>query len=114
MTLIVLKRPPVTEKKIEEIEVFFYSNFSQAIISYLQMTEEDEVSVCAEGQGWMANAKEQRGIVKVCLIPILFTASCMVQTSSIFKVLFVNLNFSSSEFIETEGLATILSKVICR
>ena len=29
------------------------------------MTEEDEVSVCAEGEGWLANAKEQQGYVKV-------------------------------------------------
>jgi len=62
VALIVLKRPPVTEKKIEEIE----------------MTEEDEVLVCAQGEGWMANAKEQQGYVK--------------------------------EYIETEGLATILHK----
>ena len=33
------------------------------------MTEEDEVSVCAEGEGWMASAKEQQGFVKVCTFP---------------------------------------------
>ena len=31
----------------------------------MQMTEEDEVLVCAQGEGWMANAKEQQGYVKV-------------------------------------------------
>ena len=34
----------------------------------LQMTEEDEVSVCAEGEGWMAGAKEQWGFVKVLFV----------------------------------------------
>ena len=29
------------------------------------MTDGDEVSVCAEGENWMANAKEQQGYVKV-------------------------------------------------
>ena len=29
------------------------------------MTEDDEVLVCAHGEGWMANAKEQQGYVKV-------------------------------------------------
>ena len=66
VALIVLKRPPVTEKKIEEIEVLM---FVTCLICYhmegLQMTEEDEVSVCAEGEGWMAGAKEQWGFVKV-------------------------------------------------
>merc|ERR1719193_2770685 len=42
VALIVLKRPPVTEKKIEEIE----------------MTEEDEVAMCGEGTGSI-NAKEK-------------------------------------------------------
>ena len=71
VALIVLKRPPVTEKKIEEIEVLM---FVTCLICYhmegLQMTEEDEVSVCAEGEGWMAGAKEQWGFVKV---PFLFS-----------------------------------------
>ena len=29
------------------------------------MTEEDDVLVCAQGEGWMSNAKEQQGYVKV-------------------------------------------------
>ena len=33
------------------------------------MTEEDEVLVCAQGEGWMANAKEQQGYVKVLHFP---------------------------------------------
>ena len=67
MALIVLKRPPVTEKKIEEIEVFALSNVRRKLkhTLHLQMTEDDEVLVCAHGEGWMANAKEQQGYVKV-------------------------------------------------
>ena len=41
------------------------------------MTEEDEVSVCAEGEGWLANAKEQQGLVKV------FTLSSSALKSSV-------------------------------
>jgi len=59
--LIVLKRPPVTERTIEEVEVM----------------EDDDVAMCGEGTGAM-NAKEKNGYVK--------------------------------EYIETEGLAMILSK----
>ena len=68
VALIVLKRPPVTEKKIEEVEVIAHSIDMQSSV-HLQMTEEDEVAVCAEGKGWMASAKEQQGFVKVCTIP---------------------------------------------
>jgi hypothetical protein len=59
--LIVLKRPPVTERTIEEVEVM----------------EDDDIAMCGEGTGAM-NAKEKNGYVK--------------------------------EYIETEGLAMILSK----
>ena len=38
-------------------------------ILHLQMTEDDEVLVCAHGEGWMANAKEQQGYVKVLHFP---------------------------------------------
>ena len=79
VTLIVLKRPPVTEKKIEEIEVFAPRNVCNMLLlpNQLQMTEEDEVSVCAEGEGWLANAKEQQGLVKV------FTLSSSALKSSV-------------------------------
>ena len=80
MALIVLKRPPVTEKKIEEIEVFVHAFYMQPTV-HLQMTEEDEVAVCAEGEGWMASAKEQQGFVKVCKNPgklYLIAAFCIV------------------------------------
>jgi len=59
--LIVLKRPPVTERTIEEVEVM----------------EDDDIAMCGEGTGSI-NAKEKNGYVK--------------------------------EYIETEGLAMILSK----
>jgi len=59
--LIVLKRPPVTERTIEEVEVM----------------EDDDITMCGEGTGSF-NAKEKNGYVK--------------------------------EYIETEGLAMILSK----
>lgn len=59
--LIVLKRPPVTERTVEEVEVM----------------EDDDVAMCGEGTGSI-NAKEKDGHVK--------------------------------EYIETEGLAMILSK----
>merc|ERR1712240_999144 len=60
--LIVLKRPPVTERTVEEVEVM----------------EDDDIAMCGEGTGSI-NAKEKDGYVK--------------------------------EYIETEGLAMILSKV---
>jgi len=60
-TLIVLKRPPVTERTVEEVEVM----------------DDDDIAMCGEGTGSM-NAKEKNGYVK--------------------------------EYIETEGLAMILSK----
>ena len=46
------------------------------------MTEEDEVSVCAEGEGWMAGAKEQWGFVKVLfcsveLLPMFRSQFCL-------------------------------------
>merc|ERR1719508_705749 len=59
--LIVLKRPPVTERTMEEVEVM----------------EDDDITMCGEGTGSI-NAKEKSGYVK--------------------------------EYIETEGLAMILSK----
>merc|ERR1712012_1064517 len=59
--LIVLKRPPVTERTVEEVEVM----------------EDDDITMCGEGTGSI-NAKEKNGYVK--------------------------------EYIETEGLAMILSK----
>merc|ERR1712012_1399601 len=59
--LIVLKRPPVTERTVEEVEVM----------------EDDDIAMCGEGTGSI-NAKEKDGYVK--------------------------------EYIETEGLAMILSK----
>lgn len=59
--LIVLKRPPVTERTIEEVEVM----------------EDGDITMCGEGTGSI-NAKEKNGFVK--------------------------------EYIETEGLAMILSK----
>ena len=62
--LIVLKRPPVTERTVEEVEVM----------------EDDDIAMCGEGTGSI-NAKEKSGYVK--------------------------------EYIETEGLAMILSKVSC-
>jgi len=60
-SLIVLKRPPVTERTIEEVEVM----------------EDGDITMCGEGTGSI-NAKEKNGFVK--------------------------------EYIETEGLAMILSK----
>merc|ERR1711935_137232 len=60
--LIVLKRPPVTERTVEEVEV---------------MDDGDDIAMCGEGTGSI-NAKEKSGYVK--------------------------------EYIETEGLAMILSK----
>jgi len=59
--LIVLKRPPVTERTVEEVEVM----------------EDEDITMCGEGTGSI-NAKEKNGYVK--------------------------------EYIETEGLAMILSK----
>jgi len=59
--LIVLKRPPVTERTVEEVEVM----------------DDDDIAMCGEGTGSI-NAKEKNGYVK--------------------------------EYIETEGLAMILSK----
>jgi len=59
--LIVLKRPPVTERTVEEVEVM----------------DDDDIAMCGEGAGSI-NAKEKNGYVK--------------------------------EYIETEGLAMILSK----
>ena len=44
VALIVLKRPPVTEKRIEEIEVFAHNVYRQYNF-HLQMTEEDEVAM---------------------------------------------------------------------
>ena len=104
VALIVLKRPPVTEKKIEEIEVLIFATcLTCHHMEGLQMTEEDEVSVCAEGEGWMAGAKEQWGFVKVPFFVQSKNYPC-------FEVKFC-LHFIPQEYIETEGLATILSKV---
>ena len=83
--LIVLKRPPVTERTFEEVEVLKKWTLLKLFLSrklflngkiYLKVMDGD-ITMCGEGTGSI-NAKEKNGFVK--------------------------------EYIETEGLAMILSK----